>query len=266
MNIQPGKSAPRSRRALPNELKKRADQLYTNPDAYPFPSHSKVIKGEPDQVNFERAWDLFSDPHHWTDDTYHNDMQMNDLGDPETHKNAWFDMSHSAFPLMPTVFGTQDYSGVVVESKVEGTAGKRVGTIALAELNRSDKSGWQSMPEHLQLLTVTEMEPGQIGLELGVKTAPSESPEWLRKGFLVPWATWHIEIDEADKMRHLEHRLVGSGEISPNPIRKKTAIGAVGGAIAGAVLASNSLVGGVVGAAVGGALSYYFAGENIRNS
>ncbi len=148
---------------------------------------------------------------------------------------------------MPIVFDEQDFTGVIIRSRVTGEAGNRVGQVQLAELNMSGKTGHRAVPEHVQTLTVKEQAPGEVELTLGVQTTPSDSPEWLRKGFLRPWATWHIEIDEADKMRHLTHRVFPDQPLAPNPMHGAVGRGLLAGALVGAGLGAAALASGLVG-------------------
>lgn len=266
MNIN-STSTPRllSKESLPPQLAKRAADLRQNPDVYEFPSRLETYTGSADHINFDKAWSVISNPLHWEDDSYHNALDHQTPGQEQSHEGAWFKMSHNGAPLMPTVLKPQEFAGVIVESKVDGELGSRVGKVVLAELNLSGKEGFKAIPEHLQTMTLTEGEAGEVSVKLEVATAPSDSPQWLRKGFLVPWATWHIELDEADKMRHIEHRLFPAQPLKPNRLKRNTLLGAVGGGLLAACASGGNLAGGLAGALLGGGLAYYATGEQLKS-
>lgn len=246
---------------LPKELKERTDSFLNNPKVYPFPALGKVLRGSPEEVNFDRVWALASNPEHWGDDSYHKITDMENPGNA-SRQGAWFDMTHGGFPLMPTVFGKQAFAGVIAECKVDGQAGQRVGTVSLVELNTSGKTGWHAVPEHIQTFKVIERTAGEVGIEIGVRTAPSSSPEWLRKSFLIPWGRWHIQTDEADKLRTFSHRVFPDRPLEANPVQRGSLLGGATGMAVGAVV--GGVAGALVGALVGAGTGYYLAAENLK--
>ena len=264
----PGKLQPSH--SLPPDLKQRADAFLHNENVYTFPALSKVVQGPPEQVNFERVWSLAANPEHWGDDSYHKIVDLEHPGQGQSREGAWFTMTHRGFPLMPTVLGKQPFAGVIVESSVKGEPGQRVGTVSLVELNTSGKSSWRAIPEHIQTLTVRERKDGEVGLTIGVRTAPSSSPPWLRKGFLIPWGRWHIQTDEADKLRTFQQRMFPDQPPQANPVERGRNLGALVGGVVGCAALSGgglgaALAGTLVGALGGAGVGYYLAAEKLKN-
>lgn len=254
---------------LPPDLKERADGFLSNPNVYPFPALSKVVKGPPEKINFDRVWEVASNPVHWGDDSYHKIVDLENPGQGQSRKGAWFTMTHKGFPLMPTVLGKQNFAGVIVQSDLVGEPGQRVGTVSLVELNTSGKSSWHAIPEHIQTLTVSERKDGEVGLKIGVRTAPSSSPQWLRKSFLIPWGRWHIQTDEADKLRTFQARLSPDQPVQPDPVQRGRNWGAALGAAAGCAALcggglGSALAGTLVGALGGATIGYVVAAERLK--